>query len=106
MTNKNLTIRLNDHCEAFDYAFALWYWCTHHYSKFDAKHEAFCKITSDYGLTNIPDIDFDLEYGHPDYDEENGGAIMIYHELTEENWTEYFDAFCDYMDNEWHDDAC
>lgn len=99
--------KINDHCEAFDWAFGLWYWLTHHYSKFDAKHEAFCKITGEYNLSNIPDIDFDseLEYGQDGYDEENEGAIMVYHEITEENWQEYFDNFCDYMDNDW-DDAC
>lgn len=98
---------INDKCEAFDYAFGLYYWLTHWYSKFDEKHEAFCKITSEYGLGNIPEIDFDstAEYGDDDFDEENEGAIRVYHDLTEDNWKETFEAFCDFMDNEW-DDAC
>ena len=96
----------SDHNEAFEQAIAIWYWCTHWYNKFDTKHVAFCKITSDYKLSNIPDIDFDstAQYGDDDFDEENEGIIMLYHELTEENWEESFENFCDYMDNDWDDD--
>ena len=98
--------RPTDHHEAFEQAIAIWYWCTHWYSKFDAKHEAFCKITGQYNLSNIPSIDFDsdLEYGHPDFDEENEGIVMLYHELTEDNWSQVFENWCDYMDNEWDND--
>jgi len=93
--------RVNDPCEAFDMAFALWYWCTHNYSKFDAKHEAFCKITGEYRLSNIPSIDFDTD----EWEDEYYMAISYYHDLNEDNWKETFEAWCDYMDNEW-DEAC
>jgi hypothetical protein len=88
--------RPNDNCEAFDQAIAIWYWCTHWYSKFDAKHEAFCRIESEYKLRNIPSIDFDSE----EYDEDEG-VRFVYHELTEDNWEQVFENWCDYMDNEW-----
>ena len=54
-----MSVVINDRGDAFSWATALWYWCTHNYTKFDEKHEAFCKITDEYKLSNIPDIDFD-----------------------------------------------
>lgn len=89
-------MQLNDKCEAFDWAYALWYWCTHNYSKFDEKHEAFCKISGEYKLTNIPDIDFE-DNKCDEYD----SAVMYYHEIDEGNWKDKFNNFCHFMDNDW-----
>ena len=90
---------ITNKCEAFDMAIALWYWCTHNYSKFDAKHEAFCKITEDYKLSNIPSIDFDSTE-EDDYDM----VRMMYHNITEDNWEQTYQDFCDFMDNEWENE--
>lgn len=94
--------KVNDNYEAFEMAFALWYWCTHNYSKFDAKHEAFCKITSEYKLNNIPSIDFDAD----EWDDEYYQVISYYHDLNEDNWKETFEAWCDYMNTRWDLEAC
>lgn len=94
-----MNIVINDHSDAFSWATALWYWCTHNYSKFDAKYVAFCKISDEYGLKNIPDIDFDNNTCE-DYEID----VMNYHEINEDNWGDIFNTFCDYMDNEWDAD--
>ena len=99
--------RPNDHHEAFEQAVALYDWCSHWYSgMYCDKYAAMSKIISDYRLVNRSCIDYDctLPYDHEDKDQENEGIVMIYQELTEDNWSEVFDNFCDYMDNEWDDD--
>ena len=101
--------KINDHCEAFDWAFGIWYWLSHwHDGQFGARYAAMCQITEQYKLRNIPSIDFDSEavYGDDDFDEDNEGAIMVYHEINEENWEEFVDEFCRYMDDDWEKDAC
>lgn len=91
-------MKLTDNCEAFDYAIALWYWLSHHYSGQGCdKYTAMSKIDYDYKLSNIPSIDFDEESDCCD-------EAMIrdyYADLNESNWRQRYDMFCEYMDNEW-----
>lgn len=98
-----------DHHEAFEQAIALYDWCSHWYGGMGCdKYVAMSKLSGEYRLDSKCSIDYDSEavYGDADFDEENESIIMIYKELTEENWQEIFDNFCDYMDNEWDDEAC
>ena len=99
--------RPTDHHEAFEQAIALYDWCSHWYSGMGCdKYAAMSKIVGDYKLNNRACIDYDsvLEYGDDDFDEENEGIVMLYHELTEDNWSQVFENWCDYMDNDWDDD--
>lgn len=97
---------INDHCEAFDAAYAIWYWLSHNYEGMYCPKYAAMSLSHDYKMTNIPSIDFDseLEYGHEDYDEENEGTVMRYHEITEDNWEQAVSEFRDFMDNKWDDE--
>lgn len=98
-----------DHHEAFEQAIAIYDWLSHWYSGMGCdKYAAMSKITGEYKLQTICSIDYDctLPYDHEDKDQENEGVVMIYQELSEENWSEVFDNFCSYMDNEWDDDEC
>lgn len=99
--------RPNDHHEAFEQAIALYDWLSHWYGGMSCpKYVAMSKIVGDYKLVNRSCIDYDCElpYDHEDKDQENEGIVMLYHELTEENWEECFENFCDYMDNDWDND--
>ena len=94
--------KVTDNFEAFEMAFALWYWTSHwHGGMWCEKYSAMCQIMGEYGLSNIPDIDFDNEN-----DDEYYMAIQYYHELNEDNWKETFEAWCEYMDTKWEDEAC
>ena len=91
---------INDHGEAFDWAWALYSWFNHwHGGRGCDKYAAMCKMSGEYKLTRVPAIDFDNNK-HDEYEM----AVMYYNEITEDNWQELFDKFCDYMDNEWDDD--
>ena len=95
---------INDKSEAFDYAIALSDWLSHWYGGMGCeKYAAYSKITGEYQLVNRSSIDYDneAEYGDESFDEENENIIMIYRDLTEENWKDTFKQFCDYMDNEY-----
>ena len=89
---------INDNCEAFDWAWALWYWCSHWHGGMSCpKYAGMCSIP----VTNVPDIDFD------DNDcDEYEMAVMFYHELDEDNWEEYLEIFTNYMETEWDKEAC
>lgn len=94
---------INDKCEAFDAAFGIWYWLSHWHGGMSCPKYAAMSFSHDYNMSNIPCIDFDndVEYGHEDFDEENEGAIMRYHELNENNWEQAVNEFRNFMDNEW-----
>lgn len=99
--------RPTDHHEAFEQAIALYDWLSHWYSgMYCDKYAAMSKIVGDYKLSHRESIDYDcdLPYDHEDKDQENEGIVMLYHELTEDNWSQVFENWCDYMDNEWDDD--
>ena len=92
--------KITDKCEAFDWAWAFSGWLSHNCGGRGCdKYAALCKLFAEYKLTNTPEIDFDNNV-HDDYEM----AVMYYNELTELNWEDYFDEFCDYMDNYWDDD--
>tara|TARA_R110000744_G_scaffold252176_1_gene367985 strand:+ start:502 stop:825 length:324 start_codon:yes stop_codon:yes gene_type:complete len=95
---------INDNHEAFEYAIALSDWLSHWYGGMSCpKYAAYCKIGYDYKLVNRSSIDYDsnAEYGDKNFDEENETIIMLYKDLTEDNWEYTFDQFCNYMDNSW-----
>ena len=92
-----MSLEIHDNGDAFDAAIALYYWLSHwHCGQFSDEYKAMCKITGEYKLENIPDIDFE-----DTDDDENFNTRMIYEELDDSNWQEYFDSFCEYMDNKW-----
>lgn len=92
-----INIQIEDKGEAFDWAWALWYWLSHNYNGMHCpKYASMCKLTSTYQLDKIPSIDFE----NNDCDEYEM-AVMYYHELDEDDWEEYFNVFCNYMDNDW-----
>ena len=91
---------INDHCEAFDSAYAIWYWLSHHHEGMMSDKYAAMSISHDYNMTNIPDIDPDSE----GIDDENYGAIERYHQITEDNWEVAVRQFRDFMDNKWDDE--
>jgi len=88
-------MKINNKCEAFDVAIALYNWCAHnHEGQFSDKYKAL-SIASDYNMTNIPEID---ENTKGDAYEE---AVFIYSALDELNWSNYYDAFIHFMENDW-----
>lgn len=99
-----MAIEINDNIEAFDMAFALWYWLSHwHGGMRCEKYSAMCQIMGEYGLDNIPSIDFDSD---DQVDDEYYMTISYYNDLDEENWKETFEAWREYMDTRWDDEAC
>ena len=93
--------KISDKSEAFDAAIALYTWLSHnHEGQFSDKYAAMSKIIGEYGLKNVPDIDID----NTDEDSDYETVVMIYHELTEDNWEEYFEDFCTFMDSEYDDE--
>ena len=96
--------RVSDNFEAFEMAFAMYSWLSHWYSGMGCdKYAAMSRMISEYKLSNVPSIDFD---GEENWDSEYELAIQYYHELTEENWEETFEAWCEYMDTQWDLEAC
>jgi len=93
---------IQDKSEAFDHAIALNYWLSHNYmGQFCDKYAALSKIIGEYKLTRPPKIDFEVQW-HPD--DENYEIARIYNELNEDNWSETFNIFCNYMDNHWSEE--
>jgi hypothetical protein len=88
--------QIQDKCEAFDHAWAIWYWLSHwHEGQFSEKYAAMCSIP----VENVPSIDFD-ENDCDEYEE----TVRIYHELSEDNWEEYYQELMRYLDEEWEDE--
>jgi len=91
--------KINNKGEAFDWAWALWYWFSHNYGGMGCdKYAALCKLTSKYGLSNIPTIDME-EFIDDEYE-----MARMYYGMLEgypESWEEQFDEFCRFMDDEW-----
>lgn len=91
-----------DNHEAFEMAIAIWYWLSHwHGGMWCEKYSAMCQLTAEYGLGNIPSIDMDDEE-----DDENYMVRSYYQDLSEDNWKQVFEDWCEYMDNEWDSEAC
>jgi hypothetical protein len=96
------TMKPTDNFEAFEMAFALWYWCSHWHGGLRCpKYAAMCVLQTQYKLSNIPSIDFDDET-----DDEYFLARMYYQGLTADNWNQVFSDFEDYMNTEWDKEAC
>ena len=94
-----------DNYEAFDQAFAIWYWLSHNYDgMFDPKYSAMNTLTSDHKLTNPPSIDFDTKEDLDNVDESL--IIELYHAMNEENWEENFKNLCDYLENDFEKNSC
>lgn len=92
-------MEIQDKGDAFDMAWGLYSWLSHnHCGQGSEEYSAMCKISGEYELTNIPDIDFD----NNDCDEHEN-AVYIYNDLDDSNWQETFEEFCDFMDNKWDD---
>lgn len=95
-------MKINDNCEAFDWAWALYHWLNLWHDGIHCdKYEALCRLCEDYKLANVPDIDFN----NNDCDEYDM-AVIYYHDLDQENWAKHFDKFCTYMEEEWDNEAC
>jgi hypothetical protein len=87
---------INDKCEAFDWAWALWSWFSHHHEGQNCPKYAAMNIAHDYDMTNIPSIDFDNN-NCDEYDM----AVEYYHQINEDNWEEHLKEFRNYMDNKY-----
>jgi hypothetical protein len=89
-------MKIHDKCDAFDHAWAIWYWLSHWYGGMSCpKYAAMCSIP----VSNVPSIDFD---GKPEYDTEM--AVNIYHEITEDNWEEYYQELMRFLEEDWDDE--
>ena len=92
---------INDNLEAFDWAWAMWYWLSHNYGGAGCtKYACMNTLTIDHKLGNIPSIDFD----NNDCDEYEM-SVIYYHELDENNWQEYFDTLNNYLTNDYEERA-
>ena len=96
-----MKINIEDHYDAFMWAYAIWYWLSHHHEgQFSEKYAAM-SMSETYKMRNIPDIDFDSK----NLDDENYQAIEYYHMINEDNWESIYKQFCHYMDNDWDKDS-
>ena len=85
--------QIDNNAQAFDVAIALYEWLSHWYSgKFCPKYEAMCTIVCHYELNHRGGLDECSQW--------------YYDELSEDNWQDAFDEFCDYMDTQWDLEAC
>lgn len=92
-----MTLVIQDKCEAFDWAWAFFYYLSHNYNGMGCpKYAALSKLTSEYELSDIPSIDMDNNDC-----EDYTMAVFYYHDLDEDNWESHFDIFCLFMDNKW-----
>jgi len=91
---------INDHFDAFMWAYAIWYWLSHHHEGQASDKYAAMSMSTIYNMTNIPSIDFDSQ----EHDDENEMAIEYYHQINEDNWNDIYNEFCNYMDNDWDND--
>lgn len=92
-------MQLEDKGDAFDWAWALWYWLSHwHGGQSCEKYAALSSFQVEYNLTNIPSIDFD-DNDCDEYDQ----CVLFYHEITEDNWIKKLDTLRDFLDNKWED---
>lgn len=92
-----MKINIDNHGDAFDWAYAIWYWLSHWHEGQSSDKYAALSMSVTYNMTNIPDIDFD----DIDFDNEYCNAIEYYHTINEDNWEEIYKQFCNYMNNEW-----
>ena len=84
---------IDNNCQAFDIAIALYEWLSHWYGgKSCPKYSAMCMITCHYRLEHRGGLDEMTQ--------------MYYDDLTEDNWQDAYNEFCEYMDNEWDKEAC
>ena len=93
--------KIDSHHEAFDWAFAIWYWLSHHHEGIRCeKYAVMSNMPEKHKMSNIPSIDFgdndDMDYY---------GAIEIYHQIDESNWKDYNNEFERYMEYEWENDT-
>lgn len=92
---------IQDHYDAFMWAFAIWYWLSHqHEGQASDKYSVMSCFDTKHSMSNIPDIDFDLK-GDELYDDENYQAIINYQVITEDNWKQINEEFEYYMENQW-----
>lgn len=79
---------INDKSTAFDACIGLYIWLSENYAGMgDEKYAAMSKIVGDYKLQ--------LKHGLDEMSQ------MYYDELTEENWSDCFEKFCEFMDEKW-----
>lgn len=84
--------------DAFSHAFAIWYWLSHnHEGQTCDKYAKMSSMCGEFNITNIPEIDFETN----DFDDEDYDSVIIYHNINDENWLEYYNQFENYMNNEW-----
>jgi hypothetical protein len=89
-------IEIEDHGDAFDWAFAIWYWLSHNHEGQTSDKYAALSMSSEYNMQNIPNIDFE----NNDCDEFEQ-TVIYYHEITKDNWESIYQQFRYYMNNEW-----
>jgi len=91
-------INIEDHADAFDWAYAIWYWLSHNHEGQTSDKYAALSMSDTYNMNNIPDIDFeDTEFSNEEY----FNCTEYYHQINEDNWENIYNEFCSYMDNDW-----
>lgn len=105
-------VTIDDHFEAFMWAYAIWYWLSHHHEgQSSNKYMLMSNMPTKFQMTNIPDINFEVKGDNYLDDEnyqddsndndENYQAIENYHKINDENYQLAYDEFEYYMENEW-----
>jgi cephalosporin-C deacetylase-like acetyl esterase len=84
---------IDDNCTAFDVAIAMYIWLSEwHDGQWSDRYSAMCKMGSDYNLQVRGGLDESSQF--------------YYDEITEDNWSELFDEWVEYMDNKFDLEAC
>jgi len=85
--------QIDDNCTAFDVAIAMYIWLSEwHDGQWGDRYQAMSKMSLDYNLQVRGGLD--------------EMSQMYYDEITEENWSDLFEQWVNYMDNCWDLEAC
>ena len=72
--------------DAFDLALALYHWLQHNWIDMDDKYKSFCELTNHYKPARSEEF----------FDNIDGSALDVYHELTDDNYKEALDIVLSY----------
>lgn len=77
--------------DAFDAAIALYIWLSEwHDGMWGVRYAALCRMQSEYKLEVRSGLDESSQF--------------YYDDLTEDNWEENFNLWCEFMDTKWNDE--
>lgn len=84
--------KIEDKCQAFDVAIALYTWLSHWYDgMYDTKYAVMSELVGKHKLVIKSDSLGENE-------------LFIYDELSEDNWQECWTMLEDYLNNKWNED--